>query len=129
MGKKIISTENAPEAVGTYSQAVSFENFIFTSGQIPINPMSGKIINGTFKDRVRQVLNNIEAILLESDSSLFNILKFTVYLTDLSRFSELNEVFLETFPKDPPARSSVEVCNLPLDSDIEIDCIAIKKEQ
>ena len=129
MGKKIISTENAPEAVGTYSQAVSFENFIFTSGQIPINPMSGKIINGAFKDGVRQVLNNIEAILLESDSSLFNILKFTVYLTDLSRFSELNEVFLETFPKDPPARSSVEVCNLPLDSDIEIDCIAIKKEQ
>ena len=117
--KKIISTDNAPKAVGTYSQAISYENFIFSSGQIPINPLTGMIVDGDF-------LKNIEGILNEADSSLKHVLKFTVYLTDLTRFKELNEVFLEIFPTDPPARSALEVCNLPLEADIEIECIATK---
>ena len=124
--KKIISTDNAPKAVGTYSQAISYENYIFSSGQIPINPLTGIIVDGDFKDRVRQVLKNIEGILNASDSSLNHVLKFTVFLTDLARFKELNEVFSEIFPTDPPARSALEVCKLPLDADIEIECIATK---
>ena len=124
--KKIISTDNAPKAVGTYSQAISYENFIFSSGQIPINPLTGMIVDGDFKARVRQVLKNIEGILNDSESSIKHVLKFTVFLTDLSRFKELNEVFLEIFPTDPPARSALEVCKLPLEADIEIECIATK---
>ena len=102
------------------------ENFIFSSGQIPINPLTGMIVDGDFKARARQVLKNIEGILNDADSSIKHILKFTVFLTDLSRFKELNEVFLEIFPTDPPARSALEVSKLPLDADIEIECVATK---
>jgi len=125
--RTIIRTENAPSAVGTYSQGISTDNIIFTAGQIPLDPSTGEVIEGDFKDRVRRVLLNIDGILVEVGSSLSNAVKLTVFLTDLTRFSELNEVFLEFFEKDPPARSALEVSKLPLGVDVEIECVAVKE--
>jgi len=123
--RKIIKTQNAPLAIGTYSQGVTFQNLVFTSGQICLNPETGKLNNDTFKDEVRQVLNNLNAVLLESGSALNKILKVAVFITDLSLFSELNEVFLEFFPEHPPARSVVEVSALPMNVRVEIEAIGI----
>ena len=125
--RNIIRTENAPSAVGTYSQGISTDNIIFTAGQIPLDPSTGEVIEGDFKDRVRRVLLNIDGILVEVGSSLSNAVKLTVFMTDLTRFSELNEVFLEFFEKDPPARSALEVSKLPLGVDVEIECVAVKE--
>ena len=125
--RTIIRTENAPSAVGTYSQAISAGNIIFTAGQIPLVPSTGEVIEGDFKTRVRRVLLNIDGILVEAGSSLSNAVKLTVFMTDLSRFSELNEVFLEFFEKYPPARSALEVSKLPLGVDVEIECVAVKE--
>ena len=125
--RTIIRTENAPSAVGTYSQGISTDNIIFTAGQIPLDPSTGEVIEGDFKDRVRRVLLNIDGILVEVGSSLSNAVKLTVFMTDLTRFSELNEVFLEFFEKDPPARSALEVSKLPLGVDVEIECVAVKE--
>ena len=125
--RTVIRTENAPSAVGTYSQGISTGNIIFTAGQIPLVPSTGEVIEGDFKTRVRRVLLNIEGILVETGSSLSNAVKLTVFMTDLSRFSELNEVFLEFFEKDPPARSALEVSKLPLGVDVEIECVAVKE--
>ena len=123
----VIKTENAPSAVGTYSQGISTDNIIFTAGQIPLDPSTGEVIEGDFKTRVRRVLLNIDGILVEAGSSLSNAVKLTVFMTDLSRFSELNEVFLEFFEKYPPARSALEVSKLPLGVDVEIECVAVKE--
>ena len=125
--RTVIKTENAPSAVGTYSQGISTDNIIFTAGQIPLDPSTGEVIEGDFKTRVRRVLLNIDGILVEAGSSLSNAVKLTVFMTDLSRFSELNEVFLEFFEKDPPARSALEVSKLPLGVDVEIECVAVKE--
>ena len=125
--RNVIKTENAPSAVGTYSQGISTDNIIFTAGQIPLDPSTGEVIEGDFKTRVRRVLLNIDGILVEAGSSLSNALKLTVFMTDLSRFSELNEVFLEFYEEDPPARSALEVSKLPLGVDVEIECVAVKE--
>ncbi|MBH31620.1 MAG: reactive intermediate/imine deaminase [Candidatus Marinimicrobia bacterium] len=125
MSRSIIRTDSAPHAVGTYSQGTAAENLIFTAGQIPLDPETGEIVEGNFKDRVRRVLHNVDGILTAAGSSLQNALKLTVFLTDLSRFSELNEVFLEFFSEDPPARSALEVSKLPLGTDVEIECVAL----
>ena len=113
----VIKTENAPHAVGTYSQGISTGEIIFTAGQIPLDPSTGEVVEGDFKARARRVLQNINGILEASGSSISNSVKLTVFLTDLSRFAELNEVFLEFFS---------EVSKLPLGVDVEIECIAIK---
>ena len=125
--RTVIRTENAPSAVGTYSQAISTDNIIFTAGQIPLDPSTGEVIEGDFKTRVRRVLLNIDGILVEAGSSLSNAVKLTVFMTDLSRFSELNKVFLEFFEENPPARSALEVSKLPLGVDVEIECMAVKE--
>ena len=122
----VIKTENAPHAVGTYSQGISTGEIIFTAGQIPLDPSTGEVVKGDFKARARRVLQNINGILEASGSSISNSVKLTVFLTDLSRFAELNEVFLEFFSENPPARSALEVSKLPLGVDVEIECIAIK---
>ena len=122
----VIKTENAPHAVGTYSQGISTGEIIFTAGQIPLDPSTGEVVEGDFKARARRVLQNINGILEASGSSISNSVKLTVFLTDLSRFAELNEVFLEFFSENPPARSALEVSKLPLGVDVEIECIAIK---
>ena len=119
---------NFPKPIGPYTPAINHNGLIFTSGQIPIDPITSKIIKGNFKVRVEQVLNNIKNLLNEHNSSFKNIIKLTVFLTDLSKYNILNDVFIKTFPNNPPARSVVEVCKLPMDSDIEIECIAYEEK-
>lgn len=123
--RKIIQTDNAPKAIGTYSQGTVFNNLVFTSGQICLNPENGELMNDTFKNEVRQVLTNLKCVLSEGGSGLDKILKLTVYITDLSLFSELNEVFVDFFPVNPPARSAVEVSALPMNVKVEIEAIGI----
>lgn len=124
---KRIITDKAPLAIGTYSQATIVGDRIYTSGQIAINPKTGTISAENFRDEVIQVLNNIEAILIKGGSSKENIIKLTVFLTDLSQFNEVNiafEFFFNT--KDNfPSRSTVEVSKLPMDVNIEIEAIAV----
>lgn len=124
MPKQILHTNNAPKPVGTYSQAVKVGNLIFVSGQVPINPESGELVTGEFKDRARQVLNNLKNILEAAGSNMSSVVKTNVYLTDLSNFAEINEVYSEFFQSEPPARAAVQVSKLPLGTDIEIECIA-----
>ena len=123
MDKVVIHTNEAPKAIGTYSQGIKSDNFVFTSGQIPINPQSGELIKGDFKSEVKQVLINLNGVLKGGGSSLQQAIKLTVFLTDLSYFAQVNEIFDEFFPDNPPARSAVQVSALPMNSRIEIDAV------
>tara|TARA_B100000965_G_scaffold90011_2_gene73199 strand:- start:4955 stop:5332 length:378 start_codon:yes stop_codon:yes gene_type:complete len=120
---RIIKTKNAPKAIGPYSQGINHNNFVYTSGQIPINPETGKLVEGNFKLEVEQVLNNVDAVLKEGGSSLNHAIKLTVFVTDLNKFSELNEVFENFFDENPPARSAVEVSALPMGVRVEIEAV------
>ena len=125
--RELIQTKNAPQAVGTYSQAVSAGGFLYTSGQIGINPASGNIEVSDTKSQCLQVLNNILAILEARNLSLVNIIKLTVYVKDLNDFGDINDTFKDFFGgTNFPARSTVEVAGLPLGARVEIDCIAIE---
>ena len=125
--RELIQTENAPNAVGTYSQAVSAGGFLYTSGQVGINPLTGKIESKDIKSQSIQVLKNILAILEARNLSLFNIVKLNVFLKDLNDFGDLNDTFKEFFgDTNYPARSTIEVAGLPLGARVEIDCIAIE---
>ena len=125
--RELIQTKNAPQAVGTYSQAVSAGGFLYTSGQIGINPASGKIEVSDTKSQCLQILNNILAILEARNLSLVNIIKLTVYVKDLNDFGDINDTFKDFFGgTNFPARSTVEVAGLPLGARVEIDCIAIE---
>ena len=125
--RELIQTENAPSAVGTYSQAVSAGGFLYTSGQVGINPLSGEIETKDVKLQCLQVLKNILAILEARNLSLVNIVKLNVFLRDLNDFGDLNDTFKEFFgDTNYPARSTVEVAGLPLGARVEIDCIAIE---
>ncbi len=125
--RELIQTKNAPQAVGTYSQAVSAGGFLYTSGQIGINPASGKIEVSDTKSQCLQVLNNILAILEARNLSLVNIVKLTVYVKDLNDFGDINDTFKDFVGgTNFPARSTVEVAGLPLGARVEIDCIAIE---
>ena len=125
--RELIQTKNAPQAVGTYSQAVSAGGFLYSSGQIGINPASGKIEGSDTKSQCLQVLNNILAILEARNLSLVNIIKLTVYVKDLNDFGDINDTFKDFFGgTNFPARSTVEVAGLPLGARVEIDCIAIE---
>ena len=123
MDKVVIHTTEAPKAIGTYSQGIKSDNFVFTSGQIPINPQSGELIKGDFKSEVKQVLINLNGVLKGGGSSLQQAIKLTVFLTDLSHYAQVNEIFNEFFPDNPPARSAVQVSALPMNARIEIDAV------
>ena len=124
MRKEIISTKDAPQAIGPYSQAVRFDNLVFVSGQIPIEPESGKILKGNIREQTRQILENLNSILAAAGSSLDNVLRTTVFLTNLENYSVVNEAYAQYFNDLPPARSTVQVAKLPMDAQIEIDAIA-----
>ena len=125
MNRKIIFTENAPGAIGYYSQAIVSNGLVYTAGQIPLDPQSGEVISDDFTTQTKQTLNNIESVLKASGTDLNKSVKLTVFITDLSNYPELNTVFKEQFDGvDPPARSVVEVSALPKDVMIEMDCIA-----
>ena len=123
---KIIKTSNAPAAIGPYSQGIEYNDLVFTSGQIPLDPSTGKLVEGDFKKEVAQVLNNVEAVLKEGGSALDKAIKLTVFVTDLGKFSELNEVFESVFGENPPARSALQVSALPLGVRVEIEAIGTK---
>ena len=124
MQKEIISTKDAPQAIGPYSQAVRFNNLIFVSGQIPIEPETGKILKGNIKEQTRLILKNLSTILAAGGSSLNNILRTTIFLTDLENYPVVNETYAQYFNDFPPGRSTVQVAKLPMDAQIEIDAIA-----
>ncbi len=126
MSRKIIFTENAPSAIGYYSQAVISNGLVYTAGQIPLDPKTGEVISEDFTKQVKQTLNNIESVLIAAGTDLSKSVKLTVFITNLLNYPELNTVFKKWFDgNDPPARSVVEVSALPKDVLIEIDCIAV----
>lgn len=122
--KKIINTESAPGAVGPYNQAISIGDLVFTSGQIPLDPKTGKLVEGDIKDKTRRVMENLKAVLEASGSDFTKAVKVTVFLDDINNFSLVNEVYAEYFPSEQPARSAVQVAALPLGAQIEIEMIA-----
>jgi 2-iminobutanoate/2-iminopropanoate deaminase len=123
--KKVIHTNKAPKAVGPYSQAVRAGNFLFTSGQIPMDPVSGKLVQGGIKEQARQVMQNLKAVLEAAGMNFSNVVKSTVFLDDLKNFVPFNEIYGEYFPEDRPARSTFQVAGLPLGAKIEIEMIAL----
>ncbi len=126
MPPQIVSTKNAPAAIGPYSQGVlSGTGLIFTAGQIAIVPSTGEIVAGGVKEQTRQVLENLKAILEAGGSNLALVVKTTVFLKDMNEFAAMNEVYGQFFKEHPPARSTVEVSRLPKDVRVEIDAVAI----
>lgn len=123
MSKEIISTKNAPQAIGPYSQAVKTGNLMFISGQIPLNPETGDLVSGSIEDEANQVLNNIKSICEAAGNSLEDIIKITIFLTDLDNFATVNEVMKEHFSEPYPARATIEVSGLPLGVNVEIEAI------
>ena len=121
--KKPIFTNNAPAAIGPYSQAIQWGDVVFISGQIPLIPASGELNNNSFTDQASQVIDNLEAICMEAGGGLDNILKLTIYLTDLAKFDSVNEIMTKRFSEPFPARATVEVSKLPKGVDIEMDAI------
>ena len=123
--KKVIHTDNAPKAVGPYSQAVRAGDFIFTSGQIPLDPASGALVQGGIKEQARQVMENLKAVLKEGGADFSKVVKSTVFLDDMNNFVPFNEVYAEYFPGDRPARSTFQVAGLPMGAKIEIEMVAL----
>lgn len=121
--KKAYSTDKAPAALGPYSQAVSAGNMLFISGQLPIDPATGQFVDGDITARTHMILKNLQAVAEEAGGSLDNIVKTTIFLTDLGDFQEMNSAYGEYFTESPPARSTVQVAALPLGSNIEIEAI------
>ena len=126
MNKQVVSTSLAPYAIGPYSQGIRAGNLLFVSGQIPIDPSTGKLIESkTIQDQTRRVLQNIIAIVTAAGGSIDSIVKTTVFLRDMGEFADMNAVYAEFFRLAPPARATVEAARLPRDVSIEIDCIAV----
>jgi len=125
--KTVILTEQAPKPIGPYSQAIEAGGFIFCSGQIPLDPLTGQLVTGDIKVQTERILANLEAVLTAAGSSLEQTVKLTVYLTNLGDFETLNKVLGERFKKDPPARAVVQVSALPKNALVEVDLIALKK--
>lgn len=121
--KKIIATENAPAAIGAYSQAVQSGNLIFVSGQLPLDKDSMQIVSGGIKEQTKQALENLKAIVESAGSSMGNVLKTTVLMQDLSQFQEMNSVYETFFESNPPARAAYQVAGLPRQAMVEIEAI------
>ncbi len=124
MSKEIIATENAPAAVGPYSQATKIGNMVYTSGQIGLNPDGSGMVDG-LENQCHQVLKNLSAVLEAAGSSLDNVAKTTVFLSDINDYAVVNGIYAEYFTGNPPARSAVEVANLPLGALVEVEAIAV----
>ena len=124
--KTVISTTNAPAAIGPYSQGIQACNLVITSGQLPVDPATGAFAEGGIAGQTRQSLLNVQAILAEAGLTMENIIKTTVFLKDMNDFAAMNEVYASFFPGNPPARSAVEVARLPKDALVEIESIAFK---
>jgi 2-iminobutanoate/2-iminopropanoate deaminase len=128
MTKEIIFTQKAPKAIGPYSQAVKAGGFLFVSGQIPINPETGDLMTSSIEEQANQVILNLKSICEAAGSGLEDIVKLTIYLTDLGNFAKVNEAMLEYFLEPYPARATVEISALPLGVNVEMDAIVISHE-
>jgi 2-iminobutanoate/2-iminopropanoate deaminase len=124
-GKKIVSTEKAPKAIGPYSQAILTESLLFTAGQVGLDPATMELVEGGIEAQTRQVLTNLKNVLESADSGLKFVVKTTVFLQDMSDFAKMNSAYAEFFPENPPARSTVQVAALPKGALVEIECIAL----
>lgn len=124
--KKVIATKNAPAAIGPYSQAVEVNGMIFISGQVPVNPATGELVVGGVREQTTQCFSNIKAILAEAGLTADNVVKTTVFLSDMSYFAEMNEVYASNFEGAFPARSTIAVKGLPLSCMVEIEVIAVR---
>lgn len=126
---KIVQTDRAPKAIGPYSQAVEVNGFVFVSGQIPLDPETGQLVDGDIKKQTQRVFENIKAILAAAGCELSNVVKVTVFTNDISNFAAINEVYAEYFNGHKPARSFVEVSALPRNAQVEIEVIAVKENE
>lgn len=127
MSLKKVETKKAPAAVGPYSQAMIAGDFVYVSGQLPMNPETGEMVTSSVKDQTRKSLENAKAILEEAGTCLENVVKTTVFLQNMGDFSDMNEVYAEFFNNHKPARAAVEVAKLPLGADVEIQMVAYLK--
>ena len=123
--KKVISTDKVPQAIGPYSQAIEAQNFVFCSGQIPLQA-DGNFLDGNAVEQTKQVMDNLGEVLKAAGLDFGNVVKTTIYLTDLNDFQTVNETYGSYFPKDPPARATVQVAALPKGAKVEIEAIALK---
>ena len=125
MNKEIVTTDNAPGAIGPYSQAIKAGGMVFCSGQIPIDPATGNFVSDIVREQTEQVLKNLSEVLKAAGTSLDNVVKTTVFLADMNDFAEMNEVYATFFSNNKPARATVQAARLPRDARVEIDCIAL----
>lgn len=123
--KQIIATDKAPGAIGPYSQAVKAGKFLYTSGQIPLDPATGNIVEGGVQAQTRRVMENLKEVLVQAGTSFDQVIKTTVFIKNMDNFSLINEVYGQYFPNNPPARSTVEVARLPKDVEVEVEAIAL----
>ena len=126
MSKSVVYSDQAPEPIGPYSQAISYGNMLFMSGQIAIQKSTGKIITTTIEEETEQVMFNLKEVLKQAGMSFENVVKSTIFLKDMNAFPKVNEIYGKYFVNQPPARETVEVSRLPKDVNVEISCIAIK---
>lgn len=124
--RNVVSTDGAPKAIGPYSQGIDSGSLVFVSGQIPIDPATGQFVPGGIAEQTERALKNVEAVLAEAGLTPANVVRTTVFLVDLNEFAAMNEVYARHFPKDPPARSTVQVAALPKGARVEIDAIAVR---
>ena len=124
MERQVIHTDQAPKAIGPYSQAIKIGNFVFTAGQLGLDPASGNIVEGGVEAETRRSLQNLTAVLQQAGTSLAKVVKTTVFLRDMNDFAKMNAVYGEFFPSNPPARSTVQVARLPKDGAVEIEVVA-----
>lgn len=123
--RNVIHTQDAPEAIGPYSQAVRAGSLVYTAGQVGIDPAVGRLVEGGITEQTRRALTNIRAILEAASTSIDRVVKTTVFMADLSQFATMNAVYAEFFPEHPPARSTVQVAGLPLGALVEIEAVAV----
>lgn len=123
---KVLNTPNAPAAIGPYSQGIQACKLVFVSGQLPIVPATGALLDGPVGEQTTQSLNNIRNILAEAGCTMTNVVKTTIFLRDMNDFAEVNAAYAAFFPENPPARACVQVARLPKDADLEIEAIAVK---
>ena len=125
MKKKVIQTEKAPRAIGPYSQAIQAGSFLFLSGQIPLDPRTGELVEGDIRQQTKQVLENLKEVVESEKLEMKDVVKVTIFLKDIGDFNQVNEVYATYFPSSPPARSTIQVAKLPRDAEIEIEAIAL----
>jgi len=124
MAIEIVATKRSPQAVGPYSQAVAAHGFLYVSGQLPMDPETGQMVDGKIEDQTRRAMNNMRAILEAAEVSMSDVVKTTIYLKDMEDFAAVNGAYAEYFPSNPPARACFEVARLPKDARVEIECVA-----